>query len=111
MLFFVIIRCKCYNLLCFFCLFFSASEKNALHRIFAWLDAAREDYIRSAVELKQYALEDLEGEDRDHHQSQDEGLDEDADDDDPSVDWRIVGAKRKFKVRKSQKNLFLIHLF
>lgn len=91
----------------FFFIFFLASEKNALHRIFAWLDAAREDYIRSAAELKQYALEDLEG--HDPSDSPDDGEDDD-DDEDPSHDWRVVGNKRKFKVRK-RKNLFLIRLF
>lgn len=90
--------------------FFLASEKNALHRMFAWLDAAREDYIRSAVELKQYALEDLEG--QDPHESHDEIEEEGPhDDDDPSVDWRVVGGKRKFRVRKRNPIHFLIHLF
>ena len=90
------------HFLCFFD-FFLASEKNALHRIFAWLDAAREDYVRSAVELKQYALEDLEG--QDPSESPDDGEDDD-DDEDPSHDWRVVGNKRKFKVRKRKKIIF-----
>lgn len=90
------------NFLCFF-LIILASEKNALHRIFAWLDAAREDYVRSAVELKQYALEDLEG--QDPSESPDDGEDDD-DDEDPSHDWRVVGNKRKFKVRKRNKIIF-----
>lgn len=91
-------------------LFFTASEKNALHRMFAWLESAREDYIRSAVELKQYASEDLEGHDPPESSQDDEG---DDDDDDDVVDWRVVGGKRKFKVRKKNQYFFdlFIHCF
>lgn len=83
-------------------IFFSASEKNALHRIFAWLDATREDYLRSASELRQFASETL---DSDIPEPCDEdGVDDCEEEDLQQRDWRIVGSKRKFKVRiKAQK--------
>jgi hypothetical protein len=94
---------------------FTASEKNALQRIFAWLDSAREEYLRSATELKQYAAEDLHLPDQPEDEDNDT-YDDDDDDDAAAADWRIVGAKRKYEVKKEEQffNSFIFkeqHLF
>jgi hypothetical protein len=57
--------------------------------------------------LKQYAAEDLHLPDQ--PEEEDHDAYDDEDDDDAAADWRVVGAKRKYKVKEEEK--FLIHSF